>query len=50
MGLWRRELPVATVLRLLRPVAAFGAGLAVLTGALLFTVQARDYVALPPSG
>jgi hypothetical protein len=46
-GLWRREVPVATVLRLLRPVAAFGAGLAVLTGALLFSVQARDYVALP---
>jgi hypothetical protein len=46
-GIWRRELPVATVLRLLRPVAAVGAGLAVVTGALLFTVQARDYVALP---
>jgi hypothetical protein len=47
VGLWRRELPVATVLRLLRPVAAAGAGLAVTTGALLFAVQARDYVALP---
>ena len=35
------------VLRLLRPVAACGAALAVVTGALLFTVQARDYVALP---
>ena len=47
VGVWRRDVPVATVLRLLRPVAACGAGLAVLTGALLFTVQARDYVALP---
>ena len=45
-GLWRRDVPVATVLRLLRPVAATGAGLAVATGVLLFAVQARDYVAL----
>ena len=34
-------------MRLLRPIAAFGAALAVVTGVLLFTVQARDYVALP---
>jgi hypothetical protein len=47
VGLWRRELPAAAVLALLRPVAAAGAGLAVATGALLFAVQARDYVALP---
>jgi hypothetical protein len=47
VGIWRGDVPVGTVLRLLRPVAAVGAGLAVATGALLFTVQARDYVALP---
>jgi hypothetical protein len=47
VGAWRGEVPVATVLSLLRPVAAAGAGLAVATGALLFIVQARDYVALP---
>jgi hypothetical protein len=47
VGVWRGDVPVATVLRLLRPVAACGAGLAVVTGALLFAVQARDYVALP---
>ncbi|HRO11673.1 hypothetical protein [Amaricoccus sp.] len=47
VGLWRSDVRLETVLRLLRPVAAFGAGFAVLTGALLFTVQARDYVAMP---
>jgi hypothetical protein len=47
IGLWRADIRLETVLRLLRPVAAFGAALAVLTGALLFTVQARDYLALP---
>ena len=47
IGLWRVDIRLETTLRLLRPVAAFGAGLAILTGALLFTVQARDYVALP---
>jgi hypothetical protein len=47
IGVWRRETAVAEVVRLLRPVAASGAGLAVVTGALLFSVQATDYVALP---
>jgi hypothetical protein len=46
MGLWRGEVPLRSVLRLLQPVAAFGAALAVLTGLLLFSVQAKDYVAL----
>jgi hypothetical protein len=46
IGAWRTEVPLETVLRLLRPVAAVGVGLAVLTGALLFAVQATDYVAL----
>jgi hypothetical protein len=36
-----------TTLRLLRPVAASGVGIALLTGALLFTVQARDYIQQP---
>ena len=47
VGIWRGEMPVATVLRLLRPMAAAGALLAVPTGALLFAVQASDYVAMP---
>jgi hypothetical protein len=46
IGLWRGEMPLRGVLRLLRPVAATGAALAVLTGALLFSVQAKDYVAM----
>ena len=47
IGVWRGDVRLATVLRLLRPVAAAGAALAVLTGGLLFAVQATDYVALP---
>jgi hypothetical protein len=47
LGLWRRDLRPTLVVGLLRPVAATGAGLAVATGALLFTVQAKDYAALP---
>jgi hypothetical protein len=46
MGLWRSEVPLGTVLGLLRPMAAFGAALAIPTGMLLFAVQARDYVGL----
>lgn len=45
MGLWR-DVPLRDVLRLLRPVAATGAALAVLSGALLFSVQATDYAGL----
>ena len=47
IGIWRGEVPIRTTLALLRPVAAFGAGVAVLTGVLLFAVQATDYVKLP---
>ena len=47
IGLWRGDIRLDTVLRLLRPMAAFGAGLAILTGALLFIVQASDYARLP---
>jgi hypothetical protein len=47
MGLWRNDIRLATVLHLLRPVAASGATLALMTGVLLFTVQATDYVSLP---
>jgi hypothetical protein len=47
VGLWRPDVRLATTLRLLRPVAAFGAGLAVVTGVLLFAVQATDYAAMP---
>lgn len=46
-GLWGRRLPVPAVVALLRPVAATGAGLALLTGALLFAVQATDYAGQP---
>ena len=47
IGLWRADIRLETILRLLRPVAAFGAGLAIVAGALLFAVQARDYVRMP---
>ena len=47
IGIWRGEVPIREALALLRPVAAFGAGIAVLTGVLLFAVQATDYVKLP---
>ena len=47
IGLWRGDIRLETALRLLRPVAGFGAGLAILTGLLLFTVQAGDYLRLP---
>ena len=46
IGVWRGDVRLETVLRLLRPMAAAGAALAVPTGMLLFTVQATDYVAL----
>jgi hypothetical protein len=46
IGVWRGEVPLRTVLALLRPVAALGATLAVLTGLLLFSVQATDYAAM----
>lgn len=38
MGLWRADMSLALVLRLLRPVAAVGAGLAIVAGTLLFIV------------
>jgi len=47
IGAWRADMPLASVLRLLRPVAAAGAGLAILAGVLLFAVQARDYTGQP---
>ena len=46
-GIWRADIGLGPVLRLLRPMAATGAGLALVTGALLFSVQATDYAALP---
>jgi hypothetical protein len=46
IGVWRGDVPLRTVLRIVRPVAAFGAAVAVLTGLLLFSVQAKDYVAM----
>ena len=44
LGVWPRE-PVARLAAVLRPVAATGAALAILTGLLLFSVNARDYAA-----
>lgn len=46
LGLWPRE-PIARLEEVLRPVAAAGMALAVLTGLLLFTVDARAYAGLP---
>ena len=45
LGAWP-SIRLETVVRLLRPVALTGLILAVLTGLLLFSVQARDYAAL----
>lgn len=45
-GLRRLSTP-HEVVAILRPVAATGLALAVITGSLLFIVQARDYTALP---
>lgn len=50
LGVWRRDVPLAVVVRLLKPVAATGAALAVATGLMLFSVQAGDYAALPLFG
>lgn len=46
-GIWRGDIALRPVLRLLRPMAATGAALAIVTGAMLFSVQATDYAALP---
>jgi hypothetical protein len=46
-GLWRTDVALDATLRLLRPVAASGAGVALITGGLLFSVQATEYVAQP---
>lgn len=42
MGLWR-DVEVAVMLRILRPMAAGGTALAIASGAMLFAVQATDY-------
>lgn len=46
LGAWP-SVPLATLARVLRPVAAAGLGLAAVTGFLLFSVSAREYWALP---
>ena len=45
IGVWRSDVRLQTVLRLLRPLAVAGAALALVTGALLFVVQASEYAA-----
>ena len=45
LGAWR-SIPLATMARVLVPVAAAGLGLAVLAGLLLFAVRAREYAGL----
>jgi predicted membrane channel-forming protein YqfA (hemolysin III family) len=45
MGAWPRE-SLARLAHVLRPVAATGAALAVLTGLTLFATDARDYAAM----
>lgn len=42
LGAWR-DVPRASLVRVLAPVAAAGLGLAVVTGALLFSTRATDY-------
>ena len=46
LGVWR-QLPLAAMSRILLPVAIAGLVLAVSTGALLFSVRATEYVAMP---
>jgi hypothetical protein len=46
LGVWR-QLPLAAMGRILLPVAIAGLVLAVSTGALLFSVRATEYVAMP---
>jgi hypothetical protein len=46
-GFWRTDVGLEATLRLLRPVAAAGAALALATGVMLFAVQATEYVAQP---
>lgn len=45
LGLWR-NVPIGPLRAVLRPVSATGAALAVITGALLFAVNAREYAGL----
>ena len=45
LGLWR-AVPQADLLRVLVPVAATGLGLAVIAGAMLFSVRAREYTVI----
>jgi hypothetical protein len=47
IGVWRGATPLRAAVDLLRPAAAFGAALALVTGSLLFVVQATDYVGHP---
>ncbi len=44
LGFWPRE-PIARLAAVLRPVSAAGATLAILTGLLLFSSNAREYAA-----
>ena len=46
IGMWRRDVALPTVLRLLRPVAVAGALIAIASGVLLFMVQAKEYVSV----
>ena len=46
LGLWSGT-PRPGLMRVLMPVAASGLSLAVLAGALLFTVRAREYAGMP---
>jgi hypothetical protein len=46
LGVWR-QVPLAALGRILLPVAIAGLVLAVSTGALLFSVRAGEYVAMP---
>jgi hypothetical protein len=46
LGLWR-EVPLALMNRMLLPVALTGLALALVTGPLLFSVRATEYVAVP---
>lgn len=44
---WQRQTPIATLARVLVPVAGVGLAIAVVTGGILFAVKANDYAVLP---
>lgn len=47
LGVWRERVAVSALVPVLATVAALGAGVAIATGSLLFSVRAGEYAAVP---